>query len=85
MTDHPSGSLRRFVSPDPDLRLRVAISLKARRPTGECLERLKSHGLTVDQTIGNKILGSISQSNRSLLASDAEVDEIEIGTPLSSL
>ena len=68
MTDLTSDSLRWFAAPEPGRRVKVAISVKARRPSGECLKRLESHGLTVVRTIGNKILGSVSHSNRDLLA-----------------
>ena len=83
MTDQTSGSLRRFATPEAGSRVKVAISVRTRRPSSECLERLASHGLTVNRTIGNKILGSISRSDRDALAADADVQEIEMGTQLS--
>ena len=64
MTDMTSDSLRWFAAPEPGRRVKVAISVKARRPDGESLKRLESHGLTVVRTIGNKILGSVTQWRR---------------------
>lgn len=66
----------------PSTPVQVLVDLATRTVEPGCLGHLEDLGLTVDQVIGNKVLGTIAGENLSALRDDSAVAEVEISAQL---
>jgi hypothetical protein len=66
----------------PGETLKVLVALEVRAPKDSDLERLRSLGLEIDRTIGDKLAGRIEARLLKSLRGDPAVREVEIGSRL---
>jgi hypothetical protein len=56
---------------------RVQVELRGSAASDQCLQRLQACGLRVDETIGNKVFGSVKGKDRKALQALDEVAGVE--------
>ena len=78
-----SRLLKELVSTPPTSRVKVAVALRMNDPDADCLNRLRSMGLSIDRIIGGKLLGSLLIADKTAIVADPDVLEVEEGAKLS--
>lgn len=61
----------------PGDEIAVIVELSLREPDDGCLQQLQDAGLTIDEVIGNKVVGRIASESETILESLSVVTSVE--------